>query len=136
MSKRGRTQQCSGAAAGEHGLVQQCRSCRRRPNRGLIGSPERGHRSRRSHNVVIVDVLDVHPRVDFVNHHDAGTLALVVLVALPVLLVIAVPVSEKGHSVHDQQVPATALGRLEAKLGRGEQRLGLKLLQNRFGEGY
>lgn len=121
MSKRGRTQQRSGAAAGEHGLVQQCRSCRRRPNRGLIGSPEGGHRSRRSHNVVIVDVLDVHPRVDFVNHHDAGTLALVVLVALPVLLVIAVTVSEKGHSVHDQQVPATALGRLEAKLGRGEQ---------------
>lgn len=50
---------------------------------------------------MIVDVLNVHPRVDFVNHYYAGTFALVVLVALPVLLVIAVSITEEGHSVHN-----------------------------------
>lgn len=84
---------------------------------------------------MIVNVLHVHARVDFIDHDDARTLALVVLVALPVLLVVAVAVSEKRYPIHHEQMTAATLRRFKAKLRRGEEWLRLKLVQQSSGEG-
>lgn len=65
---------------------------------------------------MVVNVLHVHAGVDFVNHHDAGAFALVVLVALPVLLVVAMSVSEECYPIHHEQVATAPLRGLKAKL--------------------
>lgn len=67
---------------------------------------------------MVVTVLNGDVGRVFVDNNGTGAFAFVVLVALPVLLVVSLAISEKCNSIHHQQVATTALRQSERKFRR------------------